>query len=238
MATPGMRVGRSQRDPRAGWLAFALVAMGAFVIVAVLAISFPAFDDLDAALSAAIRSMRSPALTQLALLFTWLGSSMVTATVTIALMAWMAWRRNWAAVVYVFMTIPVGWFLGNEIIKNVIARPRPQGVAIVPMPADFSMPSGHALASFLWLTTLCVIVMLNAPTGRHLKRWLAIGSAVLIVGVGWSRVYLGVHWTGDVLAAWLFGFAWWSFTTATYFGSITEEKRVAPRPGGSETASE
>jgi membrane-associated phospholipid phosphatase len=76
-----------------------------------------------------------------------------------------------------------------------------------------------------------VIVMLNLPAGRHLKRWLAVVSAIVIVCVGLSRVYLGVHWFGDVLAAWLLGGAWWSFTTATYIGSVTEERRVALRSG-------
>ena len=156
----------------------------------------------------------------------------------ILLMAWMALRRNWAGVVYIFMTIGVGWFLSNDVIKNIVRRPRPVGVNIAPITGEFAMPSSHSIASFLMLTTLCVIVMLNLPTGHHLKRWLAIVSAVLIVLVGYSRVYLGVHWVGDVIGAWLLGGAWWSFTTATYFGSVTEEKRVSPRPGGSAKASE
>jgi undecaprenyl-diphosphatase len=147
-------------------------------------------------------------------------------------------RRNWAAALYVFMTVAVGWFLGNDVIKNLIRRPRPSGVNIAPISGDFSMPSGHSLASFLLFTTLCVIVMLNLPTGWHLKRWLAAVSAVVIICVGLSRVYLGVHWFGDVVAAWLLGGAWWSFTTATYFGSVTEERRVALRSGSTVQPSE
>lgn len=238
MAAPGISVGRWQRDPRAGWAALAILGMGAFVLVAFLAVAWPAFDSVDAALSAAVRSIRTPVLTQLALWFTRVGSLEVVATVTLAMMVWMAVRRNWAAAVYIFMTVAVGWFVGNNLIKNIVRRHRPIGVNLTPIRTDFSLPSSHSLAAFLMFATLSVIVMLNMPTGHHLKRWLAIGSAVMIIGVGWSRVYLGVHWTGDVIAAWLFGFAWWSFTTATYFGSVTEEKRVAPRPGSHESSSE
>jgi undecaprenyl-diphosphatase len=241
MEGSGMSVGRLQRDPRTGWSAFALAAFGAlgmFILVALLAVVWPLFVQPDIALSAAVRATRNPALTQVAGAFTTLGSAFVAVPVTLALMAWMAFRRNWAAVVYVFMTIGVGWFLGDQVIKRIIARPRPSGVNIAPMPGDFSMPSGHSLAAFLMFTTICVVVMLNLPAGNHMKRWLAIASAALIVAVGFSRVYLGVHWVGDVIAAWLLGAAWWGFTTTTYFGSVTEEKRVMPHPGASATPSE
>jgi undecaprenyl-diphosphatase len=150
---------------------------------------------------------------------------------TLLLIGWMVIRRNWAAAIYIVMTVPFGWLLGNYVIKNIIQRPRPSGVNIAPISADFSMPSGHSLGAFLLLATVCVVVMLNVPAGRHMKRWLAAVSAVLIIAVGLSRVYLGVHWFGDALGAWLLGGAWWSFTTATYFGSVTEQRRVERRQG-------
>ena len=231
MATSGMSVGRLQRDPRAGWLAVALIALAGFVALVFLVTAWPVFGRADAALSGAIRATRTPVLTNAAGWMSEVGGLQFAGVVTFALIIWMAVRRNWAAIVYLFMTIVVGWLLGNDVVKNVIRRPRPVGVNLSPLGHDFSMPSSHSLASFLLLTTVCVIVMLNLPTGRHLKRWLAIASAVVIVLVGYSRVYLGVHWAGDVIGAWLLGGAWWSFTTATYFGSVTEEKRVSPRPG-------
>lgn len=241
MEGSGMSVGRLQRDPRTGWSAFAFAAFaafGLFILVVLLAVAWPLFVQPDIALSAAVRATRNPALTEVVRALTLIGSTLVVVPVTVALMGWMAFRRNWAAVVYVFMTIAVGWFIGNDVIKNIIARPRPTGVNITPMPDDFSLPSGHSLAAFLVFTTICVVVMLNLPTGNHMKRWLAIVSAALIVAVGFSRVYLGVHWVGDVIAAWLLGAAWWGFTTTTYVASVTEEKRVMPHPGASATPSE
>ena len=233
MATPGTSADKWRRDPRAGWFAVAMFAFGVFVLLTLLAMAWPAFREIDAAISAGIRSVRDPLLTDIAMGFTFLGSTAFILPATLVLMAWMAVRRNWAGVLYVFMTVGVGWFLGDIVVKNVIHRQRPVGVNIVPIPSDYSLPSSHTLAAFLFFTTLCVIVMLNAPTGRHLKRWLAVISALIIVCVALSRVYLGVHWFGDVVAACLFGGAWWLFTTATYFGSVTEEKRATPRPGGS-----
>jgi undecaprenyl-diphosphatase len=237
VATPGTAVESWRRDPRTGWLVIAVGALGAFLVVVALAMMWPAFRALDEWVSAAARSMRSPALTPLATWATFLGSMQFVLPATVLLALWMAVKRNWAAVVYVLMTVVVGWLIGNDVIKNLIKRPRPVGVNIVPITTDYSMPSSHSLAAFLFYATLCVIVMLNLPTGHHIKRWLAIVSALVILAVGWSRVYFGVHYVGDVLAAYLLGWAWWSFTTATYFGSVTEEKRVGARsvgPGASE----
>jgi undecaprenyl-diphosphatase len=218
-----------RRDPRAGGFALATIALGVFVLLAFLAALWPAFSRLDAALSALVWSVRTPWLTAVATWATELGSGTVVAPASIVLIAWMVARRNWAAAVYVVMTIGVGWVAGDQVVKNIIRRARPHGVNLAPITDGFSMPSGHSLAAFLFFATLCVIVMLNLPTGTHLKRWLVAVSCVAILAVGLSRVYLGVHWLGDVVAAWLFGGAWWAFTTATYLGAVTEERRIALR---------
>jgi membrane-associated phospholipid phosphatase len=232
LATTGTSAGLWRRDPRSGWTVVAVGALGLFVLVTLLLTAWPFFVPLDSAISAAIRSTRNPSLTMVAAWATNLGSARFVLPVTLGLIVWMAIRRNWAAVVYIFMTVGVGWLLGNYVLKNLIHRPRPVGVNISPILTDYSMPSSHTLAAFLLFATLCVILMLNMPTGRHVKRWIAIAAAVIIIAVGWSRVYLGVHWFGDVVAACLFGGAWWMFTTAAYFGSVTEEKRATPRIGG------
>ena len=214
-----------RRDPLSGWLVFASGALAAFVLITLAAVSWPAFDKLDAVISAGIRSWRAPVLDQVAIATTTLGSAYVVLPVALVLAVWMLARRSWGGVLYVFMTVGVGWALGNYVLKSIIHRPRPVGVNIVPVLSDSSMPSSHTLAAFLLFTTLCVLLMLNAPVGRHVKRWIALASAIVIIAVGWSRVYLGVHWFGDVVASCLFGGAWWMFTTATYFGSLRWDSR-------------
>ena len=104
-----------------------------------------------------------------------LGSAAVTMPVTLALMLWMVIRRNWAAAIYIFMTVAVGWFLGNDVDQErhspaaTVRRQHRRQSRV-----DFSMPSGHSLAAFLMLATLCVIVMLNLP-GRSAPQALAGG---------------------------------------------------------------
>jgi membrane-associated phospholipid phosphatase len=221
-----------RRDPRAGGFVLAFGALATFALLAFLMVAWPAFADLDHRLTAAVWSARSPALNGLAVAVTELGSGRLVIPATLALLLWMAIRRNWAGAIYVVMTVLGGYLLGSQIVKPLLGRTRPHGTNLIPLPSDASMPSTHSLAAFLFFATLCVVVMLDLPTGRHVKRWLAIFSAIVILAVGYSRVYLGVHWIGDVLAAYLLGGAWWALTTATYFGSVTEERRVALRSTG------
>jgi undecaprenyl-diphosphatase len=155
---------------------------------------------------------------------TQLGSAWVVIAGTMAVSLLLLVRGKTAGLVYAIATVGGGWFLGNVVVKNLIERVRPQGVALIDLPRGFSLPSGHALASFLLFATLAVIVVLNVD-GRTAKVSAILGAVVLIGAVGASRVYLGVHWVGDVFAAWLFGGAWWAFTTATYLASVTERQR-------------
>ena len=133
MATPGMGSGLRRRDPRLGWLVVAFGALGVFVLVTVAVMSWPAFTQLDSAISAWIRSWRSPFLDQAAAFFTTIGSAKVVLPVAIVLALWMLVRRNWRGVIYVVMTVGVGWALGNYVVKNIIQRPRPVGVNIAPI---------------------------------------------------------------------------------------------------------
>jgi len=92
-----------------------------------------------------------------------------------------------------------GVLLGNALLKNVVARPRPcwldSGVdMLVAVPMDFSFPSGHTLASFIAATILL----------RYDKR-LGIAALVMATAIAFSRLYLYVHFPTDVLCGAVFG---------------------------------
>lgn len=224
-AKPQSRRERWRRDPRAGLLGIAAVVFALFLIFVAIALLLPGWHAVDMSISGFVRAFRNPALTQFAKLVTQLGSAPVIIVLGLVTVVWLAFMRRLAAIVYLVSTVAVGWLLGAVILQNVLHRARPLDVNLIPVPGGYSLPSGHALASFLLYASLAVVFTLNAPTGRRLKRWVGLGAAVIILLVGWSRVYLGVHWFGDVIAAWLFGGAWWAFTTGTYLGSVTEKQR-------------
>jgi membrane-associated phospholipid phosphatase len=86
-------------------------------------------------------------------------------------------------------------------------RPRPTPFYGLPQPATFSFPSGHALVATCFFGSLAFLVM---PHVRSVViRVLIMASAVLLpLTIGYSRVYLGVHYASDVLAGYAAGVAW------------------------------
>lgn len=87
--------------------------------------------------------------------------------------------------------------------KLTFARPRPDLWAHAWPAAGYSFPSGHAMSS----TALAVAVAVLAR-GTRWRWWAAAGGTLFALGVGVSRVYLGVHYPSDVLAGWCAGLAW------------------------------
>ena len=91
-----------------------------------------------------------------------------------------------------------GFLITNLLIKNAVARPRPfdtytQIIPLITRPKDYSFPSGHTCASFA-----VALVCLRMLPGK----W-GILAVVLAGMIAFSRLYLGVHYPGDVLAGFL-----------------------------------
>lgn len=95
----------------------------------------------------------------------------------------------------------------NGVLKLGFARPRPDLVAHLVEVHTASFPSGHAMLSAVCYLTLGALLA-GVAQRRRFKAYIlgvAIGLTVL---VGFSRIYLGVHWPTDVLAGWCLGAAW------------------------------
>lgn len=90
--------------------------------------------------------------------------------------------------------------INNYLIKNIVQRPRPfvtfqELQIIIPTPSEFSFPSGHTSSSFA----------AAAVFYRHLPKKLGIPSVILACLIGFSRLYVGVHYPTDVLAGAVMG---------------------------------
>lgn len=109
----------------------------------------------------------------------------------------------------------IGGAVLNTLLKSGFSRARPALETAV-YAGHFAFPSGHAMSSVVIYGTLAYLIVRGAP-GRHALQTLTIlGAALVIILIGLSRIYLGVHYATDVLGGYLVGFAWADLCVLTY----------------------
>ncbi|WP_301830786.1 phosphatase PAP2 family protein [uncultured Parolsenella sp.] len=94
----------------------------------------------------------------------------------------------------------------NQVLKFIIQRPRPDGFRLATA-SGFSFPSGHSMAAMAFFGLLAWLVWKN-EADRRLRCLYATGFALVIVMIGVSRIYLGVHYASDVLGGFCLSMAW------------------------------
>ena len=119
------------------------------------------------------------------------------------------WGLSFKLGVRLFVALVLSVYV-NALLKDVIALPRPflyADIANLRAPDEYSFPSGHAQSAMVFWGLLAL---------HFRQRWFTLFATVMILLVGFSRVYLGVHFPTDVLGGWVmgalivFGFVRWS----------------------------
>lgn len=135
-----------------------------------------------------------------------LGSGAVLTIVTALAVGYMLAARKPALALLTAGAICSGALLASGL-KVVFARTRPDVVEHLVGTHSASFPSGHAMNSAVVYLTLAVLLA-RAETSRPLRIYLISAAIALTLLVGFSRLYLGVHWPTDVAAGWIVGGLW------------------------------
>jgi membrane-associated phospholipid phosphatase len=106
----------------------------------------------------------------------------------------------------------------NAVIKLIVARPRPSAsfVEIIQASSGSSFPSGHVMSYVAFWGLLFSFAVILFKGNHWWRTALLIISALFVVLVGPSRIYLGDHWASDVLGAYLLGFIWLAMSLWLY----------------------
>jgi undecaprenyl-diphosphatase len=138
--------------------------------------------------------------------FTALGSFVVLAVIGLALsvLLWHLQKQRYVALIWVACT---GSLVLNQTLKAAFGRSRPDVFEKLVDVGHLSFPSGHAMNSMVFYTVAAYAIGHVVGPGRT-KHWVYAFAALLIGTVGFTRLYLGVHYPSDVLAGFAVGYSW------------------------------
>lgn len=159
--------------------------------------------QFDASVRAAVHAHASPPLTEASKAITLLGKYPLPLFAIVLFL--FLWRRGLTVLAW----FPIAAFVSAAVLleaaKEIVRRVRPHPWFGIHTPTSWSFPSGHSLDS-----TTCYLVFavaLMAVVRRRLPRGFILAAAIALpLMIGFTRVYLGVHWPTDVLAGWVAGF--------------------------------
>ncbi|MCW2635888.1 MAG: phosphatase family protein [Blastococcus sp.] len=182
---------------------------------------------LDAAVSEALYAGddRAGVLGTLLEVLTAPGSSVVRFAVFLPVLVLLLRRRAWWTAAWLVTAVVLVAPL-TVLFKNLFGRVRPDFAGGGARYDSLSFPSGHS-SGIATLVTVALILAWPLLAARA-RRWALAAGVVLVVLVGLTRMWLGVHFLSDVLGGWALGIGW-SLLTALVFGAFAEG-RASLRP--------
>ena len=97
--------------------------------------------------------------------------------------------------------VPIATVLSNQLLKHIIRRPRPDHLRLIKQ-GGYSYPSGHAMISIA-LYGFLIYYVYHKVNNKYLKIFLISLLSILIILIGMSRIYVGVHYPSDILGGYI-----------------------------------
>ncbi|MEH7336423.1 phosphatase PAP2 family protein [Neobacillus drentensis] len=168
-----------------------------------------------------IQDQESPGLTSVMKVFTFIGSASFVIILSLALMFFLYKVLHHRIELILFITAILGSACLNGILKNIFQRVRPDLHRLIEI-GGYSFPSGHAMSAFTVYGIITFLLWRHIPNkwGRSI---LIVFSIVMILSIGISRIYLGVHYPSDVIGGY-FASGFW-LAVLIWFFQYYKEKR-------------
>ena len=154
-----------------------------------------------------VQHLRTPWLTPIMESFSALATPVTLLVLLLAVAAFAPGRRpGWCCAVNLLLVVVL-----NQVLKFVIQRPRPDGFRLASA-SGFSFPSGHSMVAMAFFGLLAWFVW-RYEKDRRQRAFLLVAFAFVIVMIGVSRVYLGVHYASDVIGGFCLSIVWLALYT-------------------------
>ncbi len=216
------------RSTRTVVLAAILLAM--FAVLGLVAHHARSGTALDHTVLDAMIAHRSPALTRWALAGTTLFSPAGTGVLAVVAAAVLWWRLGSPRPAMLVLAALAGAGAASTLTKIVVGAHRPPPAVQLIAETDGSFPSGHVTGTVALLGALAVVAGRYCRRSVRVASWIVTASAA--VAVGFTRLYLGVHWASDVVGGLLLG------ATAVAVTHLAAARRMIEPAGGSGSSAE
>ncbi|HSS21656.1 MAG TPA: phosphatase PAP2 family protein [Pyrinomonadaceae bacterium] len=206
--------------------------LGIALFVAMTALLWNVAEDIidhevlasaDPRLSYWLHAHGSSSLTTTMLIVTFFGSTIGVSLIAIPFGVYLIAKRRFFWLLTLVASVLGGAGL-NRLLKYIFHRPRPQFDDPILKLTSYSFPSGHTMMATVLYGVIAAYFFTNIR--EPWLRFLVIASAgLLILLVGFSRIYLGAHYLSDVIAALAEGLAWLSLSLTIRYSISTPDKR-------------
>ena len=204
-----------------------LIAMLVFGDIAEDVTTADTIVTLDLQVSAWFHARARPLLTAFFLLLTDLHNTVGALVLSLLFTLFLVKKRAWDWALCMALAVPLGMLL-NVLLKNIFPRARPTFEHPLLTLTTYSFPSGHTAAATLLYGVVGAYLVC---TCRGWQRLLAVAVTVGMVAlVGLSRIYLGVHYFSDVVAAIASSTGWLAIVLTSVVTWRKRQERLMPSP--------
>lgn len=191
------------------WLAGLALILSSFFLF--IRLSMELLDHkllaFDQVITGYISLLNNPVMTQVMKVVTFMGSAATLIFLAVIIVFYFAKSSQYADAAKMVIVALAGSWLMNELLKWIFQRNRPPEIARLIDVSGYSFPSGHAMVSFAFYGLLIYFLWVNTSTEKWKYVW--TGALIfLVLAIGVSRIYLGVHYPSDVIAGFAAGGAW------------------------------
>ncbi|WP_277585246.1 phosphatase PAP2 family protein [Psychrobacillus antarcticus] len=170
-----------------------------------------------------IQGFESPTITSIMKFFTYVGSFNIVFGIFVIVAFFLYFVLKHRSELLLFVTVVIGTPIINQILKQFFHRVRPDLHRLIEI-GGYSFPSGHAMNALAVYGILSFLLWRHIPS-RLGRTTLIIISTIMVLMIGTSRIYLGVHYPSDIISGY-FASGFW-LATAIWFYQRYKEKRYA-----------
>lgn len=197
-------------------IAIALGLIGVFLELTSEMLEEESVALIDGRIITFVATFRHNTLNGMAVDLTALGSFTVLTIFTILGMLILHFLKNHKGALYLILG-SAGSAVLSTLMKNFFSRERPTEVEKLVEVSSYSYPSGHSLSASAFYLLIAFLVFTSFEKLKD-RMLIFLFFITLILGIGGSRIYLGVHYPSDVMAGILLGSAWTFLLTAIFYG--------------------